>query len=96
MSWSEVDWLEVAGCLVVGIPVLIVGIRRLVAGQDKHQAERWLYWGLGMITLAGAAVLEAALDWYGAAAGIAVASVFFALIMVADRRYRHPKTPGPS
>jgi hypothetical protein len=91
MSWSEVDWLEVAGCLAVGVPALAVGIRRLTTGPDKYAAQRWLYWGLGMIALAGAAVMESTLDWYATVAGIAVAVACFAMILVSARRHRRAR-----
>jgi hypothetical protein len=92
MSWSEVDWLEVAGCLVVGITALTVGVRKLTGGQEKYQSQRWLYWGLGMIALAGAAVLEATLGGPAAIAGIVVAVGFFAMIVIADRKSRRAGT----
>ena len=98
MSWSEVDWLEVAGCLVIGVPALVVGIRHLRAYRRaveqaplRPQGQRALYWGLGMTALAIAAVLEAIVGGYGAVVGIAVAVVFFALTVAADRRYRSAK-----
>lgn len=95
MSWSEVDWLEVAGCLVIGVPALVIGLRHLRAHHRTDdqaallpQGQRALYWGLGMTALAGAAILEAMLGGFAAIGGIAVAVVFFALTVAADRRYR--------
>ena len=92
MNWSEVDWLEVAGCLVIGVPALVIGFRHRRAGADA-QGRRALYWGLGMVSLAVAAVLESLVDGPAAIAGIAVAVVFFVFAVMADRDHRREKTP---
>jgi hypothetical protein len=91
MNWSEVDWLEVAGCLVIGVPALVVGLRHRRAGA-KAQGQRATYWGLGMVSLAAAAVLESLVDGPAAIAGIAVAVVFFVFAVIADREYRRDRT----
>jgi hypothetical protein len=91
MNWAEVDWLEVAGCLVIGVPALAIGLRHLKAGA-RAQGRRVLFWGLGMVSLAAAAVLESLVDGPAAIAGIAVAVVFFAFAVIAERDYRRDKT----
>jgi hypothetical protein len=102
MSWSEVDWLEVAGCLVLAVPALVIGVRHLRArrpatgpASERPQGQRALYWGLGMTALAAAAMLES--GWGGPAsiAGIAVAVVFFVLTVLADRNYRRARQDTP-
>src|SRR4051812_30121108 len=102
MSWSEVDWLEVAGCLVLGVPALVIGLRHLLdhrravhrgepPASTLPQGQRALSWGLGMTVLAVAAVLESWSDGSAAIAGIAVAVVFFALTVLADRNLRRAR-----